>query len=85
MPEEVLETAKSGVPYPPQSIRDSVGAGDFVAIGNKWKEFFVTSAGLLPEHRVLDVGCGIGRMAIPLTEVLRLSNLFGNRRKTGLS
>jgi len=60
----------SGVPYPPESLREFVGAGDFVAVGNHWKRFLLGSAGLEPTHRVLDAGCGIGRMAIPLTEVL---------------
>jgi SAM-dependent methyltransferase len=43
-----------------------VGAGDFLAIGEEFKQHFVTLGGLRPEHDVLDVGCGIGRMAVPL-------------------
>lgn len=68
MPQELT---KSGVPYPPESLREFVGAGDFVAVGNHWKRYLVQFASLIPSHRVLDAGCGIGRMAIPLTEVLR--------------
>ncbi len=29
------------------------------------------SRGLRPDHRVLDIGCGIGNLAVPLTEYLR--------------
>lgn len=54
---------------PPASLM-FVGLGDFVAIGREFRSYFVELAGLRPEHRVLDVGCGIGRMAIPLTEHL---------------
>lgn len=54
---------------PPAALR-FVGGGDFVTIGAQFVEHFRTLGGLLPHHRVLDVGCGIGRMAIPLTRYL---------------
>jgi ubiquinone/menaquinone biosynthesis C-methylase UbiE len=54
---------------PPKSM-SFVGKGDFVKIGREFRRHFIGLAGLRPEHRVLDVGCGIGRMAIPLTEYL---------------
>lgn len=54
---------------PPRSM-SFVGSGDFLEIGHEFKNYFVNLAGLEPNHRVLDVGCGIGRMAIPLTEYL---------------
>ena len=54
---------------PPKSM-SFVGKGDFVEIGREFRRHFIELAGLEPEHRVLDVGCGIGRMAIPLTEYL---------------
>ena len=47
-----------------------VGYGDYVKQGEKFLEYFKTLGGLNPEHRVLDVGCGIGRMAYPLSGYL---------------
>jgi ubiquinone/menaquinone biosynthesis C-methylase UbiE len=47
-----------------------VGDGDFLQIGLEFKNYFINLAGLQPNNRVLDVGCGIGRMAIPLTRYL---------------
>ncbi len=47
-----------------------VGDGDFRAIGAEFLGHFVRTGGLRPHHRVLDVGCGIGRMAVPLTQYL---------------
>jgi SAM-dependent methyltransferase len=46
------------------------GAGDFLRQGKQFRSYFEKYAGLHPGSRVLDVGCGIGRMAVPLTEVL---------------
>jgi ubiquinone/menaquinone biosynthesis C-methylase UbiE len=54
---------------PPQSML-FVGDGDFVQIGEQFKGNFIDLAGLQPNDRILDVGCGIGRMAVPLTDYL---------------
>ncbi len=47
-----------------------VGDGDFRLIGTEFLRHFVRLGGLRPEHRVLDIGSGIGRMAVPLTQYL---------------
>jgi cyclopropane fatty-acyl-phospholipid synthase-like methyltransferase len=54
---------------PPRGLRYT-GAGDFVEIGNKFLKAAVTHCGLAPSSRVLDIGCGIGRIARPLTTFL---------------
>jgi len=60
---------------PPRGIR-FVGNGDFIKTGNEFVEYFINKAGLKPEHHVLDLGCGIGRMAIPLTKYLNKEGSF---------
>lgn len=47
-----------------------VGGGDFEKIGEEFLQYFIELGELKPNERVLDVGCGIGRMAIPLTKYL---------------
>ncbi len=51
---------------PPRRLTVFVGAGDFRQMGEDFKRFFVELGGLKPEDDVLDVGSGIGRMAVPL-------------------
>lgn len=46
------------------------GSGDFRAQGNKLLQYFIEDAGLQPHHDVLDIGSGIGRIAVPLTSYL---------------
>ncbi len=48
----------------------TVGDGDFRAIGAEFLTYFVEIGNLTPRDRVLDVGCGSGRMAQPLTQYL---------------
>jgi len=47
-----------------------IGPGDYVKLGEKYLGYFRELAGLKPNHAVLDIGCGIGRMALPLTGFL---------------
>jgi ubiquinone/menaquinone biosynthesis C-methylase UbiE len=54
---------------PPRSLM-SVGDGNFDQIGREFLGYFTTIGGLQPNERVLEIGCGIGRMAIPLTTYL---------------
>lgn len=53
---------------PPDSI--FVGDGDYRAIGAEFLGHFVRIGRLKPHERVFDIGCGIGRMAVPLTQYL---------------
>lgn len=43
---------------------------DFTRLGGEFLELFVRLGGLQPDQRVLDIGCGPGRMAVPLTSHL---------------
>lgn len=47
-----------------------IGSGDFVEQGKHHLRLLVEYAKLKPNHSVLDVGCGIGRVAVPLTSYL---------------
>lgn len=53
---------------PPDSI--FVGDGDYRAIGAEFLGHFVRIGRLQAHERVFDIGCGIGRMAVPLTQYL---------------
>jgi len=54
---------------PPRG-RIFIGKGDFGKIGRMYVKYFIEHCDLKPDERVLDVGCGIGRIAIPLTDYL---------------
>ena len=62
-------TGKRDPELPPLRLRKDVGLGDFRTIGEASRRLLLRH-GLKPDDRVLDVGCGIGRVAIPLTAVL---------------
>ncbi|GAA4456754.1 class I SAM-dependent methyltransferase [Nibrella saemangeumensis] len=60
---------------PPRS-KIFIGGGDFKAIGQEFKRLFIEYGELKPHHNVLDIGCGIGRMAVPLTNYLNESGSY---------
>jgi SAM-dependent methyltransferase len=49
---------------------DFVGHSDFAGTGDEFLGHFTALGGLAPTERVLDIGCGIGRMARPLAGYL---------------
>lgn len=54
----------------PPPLLNFVGYPEFKKIGSKYLEYIIEFTGLRPDDHVLDVGCGIGRTAIPMTEYL---------------
>jgi len=58
---------------PPKKLRAFIGINsekDFKSVGDEFFKYFIDLGKLKLYERVLDVGCGIGRMAVPLTEYL---------------
>ncbi|KOP39249.1 hypothetical protein AKO67_05810 [Flavobacterium sp. VMW] len=47
-----------------------IGAGDFLLQGKHHLELLKEYTSLQPDYSLLDVGCGIGRAAVPLTQYL---------------
>lgn len=57
------------IPLPPREFVDAVG-GDFELVGNHILKLVIEYCGLPPNARILDVGSGCGRFAVPLTQYL---------------
>ena len=64
-----LLTGKSNPLIPPRSMI-FIGDGDYKKTGDEFLLYFKELGGLRPDDKVLDVGCGIGRMSVPLTDYL---------------
>lgn len=64
----------SGIPVPPYDVQQWVGPferdADFIDTGRRTVDLMVELAGLAPDQVILDVGCGCGRVARALTELL---------------
>lgn len=60
----------------PPKGRIFIGSGDFIKQGNSILKQMIDLGGLKKNHRVLDIGCGIGRIAVPLTSYLTTSGSY---------
>lgn len=70
-PTDLADSLKgSRNPMIPPRGRIFIGSGDFLQVGESIRDQLVELGGLKPHHRVLDVGCGMGRVAVPLTSYL---------------
>lgn len=71
LPVDIYEgiTGKRDKMTPPRG-RIFVGSGDYKSQGERITDQLVRYGGLKPDHKVLDIGCGIGRIAVPLTKYL---------------
>jgi SAM-dependent methyltransferase len=68
-----LISSPGSVPLPPVSLMNYVGSkdpNDFIRVGREFVAYLQELCGLKPEASILEVGCGCGRMAIPLTDHL---------------
>jgi len=64
------------IPLPPEDLWRVGRGGDFRLIGRDLVDLLVYH-GLRPDHRVLDVGSGIGRVAAPMTAYLTTGSYEG--------
>lgn len=71
LPIDVMEKLAGNKPpmTPPRGMIFT-GSGDFVKSGKALMELCIQHTGLQPHGAILDVGCGIGRLAVPLTTYL---------------
>ncbi len=70
-PIDVLESIQGErQPLVPPKGKMFIGPGDFIKIGDEFLKNFTTYCNLRPESKILDVGCGIGRIARPLASYL---------------
>ena len=63
-------------PLVPPKGKIFTGQGDFMGIGDKFLDDFINTCHLKPDQHVLDVGCGIGRMARPLAFYLNTNGKY---------
>lgn len=71
LPVDFYETAfqKRDKMIPPRGLI-FIGSGDFVKQGEHLSNLVIEQTHLQPDGNILDVGCGIGRLAVPLTRYL---------------
>ncbi len=67
LPEDMLSRRSSLMP--PKGLIYT-GRGDFIGQGNAYVDLFIKHGDLKPNANFLDIGSGIGRVAIPLSEYL---------------
>jgi len=68
-------TGKRGKMTPPKGAI-FVGSGDFIKIGQQLLNRMIRFVDVKPDDTVLDVGCGIGRLAVPLTDYLSKNGAY---------
>lgn len=71
---EIILSRKDELKPPRKMI--FVGDGNFKQVGEEFLQLFKNLCNIEPSDRILDVGCGIGRMAIPLTKYLGESGSY---------
>ena len=63
-------------PLTPPKRKIYIGGGHFKKQGQDFLQHFIKIGKLKPHEKVADIGCGIGRMAVPLTKYLDSSGSY---------
>lgn len=61
----------------PKSGEIFTGRGDFLRSGKKTVDHLIKHADLQHNSKVLDIGCGLGRVAVPMTDILTKGEYYG--------
>jgi SAM-dependent methyltransferase len=70
-PQDLLDVARGRRdPLVPPRRRIFIGGGEFRQIGDEFFGYFLNYGEIQPHHRILDIGCGIGRMSRPFVPFL---------------
>lgn len=75
-PETIAYYSTKHHPLVPPPYRIYTGRGDYLEIGRKFFSYFKEFGSITPGSAILDVGCGIGRMAIPFTQFLSQDGVY---------
>ncbi|MDW7684982.1 MAG: class I SAM-dependent methyltransferase [Bacillota bacterium] len=59
------------IPIPPENFIKLIGYPGYKEVGETFFGYFKDLCGLQPEEKLLEIGCGVGRMAVPLTRYLK--------------
>lgn len=62
---------------PPENVLWRGAIGDFEPLAKKWNETFRMYVPFTPEYRILEIGCGSGRMAIPFKNYFTTGRYVG--------
>ncbi len=77
LPQDLFDSAlKRRLPLVPPKGKIFIGQGDFAATGDALLQNLIETCALKPNHHILDVGCGIGRLARPLTKYLNQNGSY---------
>lgn len=68
-------SGKSKSEIPPNG-KNFIGPGDFEKIGNEFFDYFKRYGQIQPDSKILELGCGMGRMALPFKSFLNSDGAF---------
>lgn len=70
LPYDIFTLLKKKDNLVPPKGKTNIGRGNFVETGDKFFLDIITECNIKPESKVLDIGCGLGRISRPFTTLI---------------